>query len=136
MLQEWKDLPMSQAYREEMAAEIAEWLEAAEGMRVYAECIPGEIVHEHRMTGGYVIYTDRAREFIREYWHEAAETFEYYGHELGMTLNPFEDPELYTVYMLEWGIERILIENEFILEHWGERVTLDAEAIAAIVADL
>ena len=79
---------------------------------------------------------DDAREYLREWWDEASDYYEWEKSTLGETRNPFEDPEGYMTCMVIEGV-RYLIDcavNELGFD--GDYMELTPETIERIIANV
>lgn len=79
---------------------------------------------------------DDAREYLREWWDEASDYYEWEKSTLGETRNPFEDPEGYMTCMVIEGV-RYLIDcaiNELGMD--GDYIELTPETIERILANV
>lgn len=111
---------------------IEERLEDYEGNSVYMCDLATELTMYENMNGAWIIGTYQALNFICDNRWEASDTFDYFKNELEMTPNPFDNPEAFTFYMLDWGVRQILAQCEFIDENWGDELELTAETISTI----
>lgn len=126
---------MSTYFYDEIVDHLSMWLDDHEGYNVYGADFRFDVTQNENMTGAWVIGTYAAQETIKAYWDEASNTFDYFKNELDMAINPFESPEAFTFYMLDWGVGEVLAGNAFLDEHWDEYIELTPENIAAIKAD-
>lgn len=71
---------------------------------------------EYDLKSGSITYsTYEASEFLREYWYEAGDTYEYLQEEMGRTdINPFDDAEEFQMVMVQKGIEDTFADSEFL----------------------
>lgn len=127
---------MGNNFHREIYDFIIERMYDYEGMEFYACDLANKLTMAENYTGTYIIGTYAAREFIREHFDEAGECFTYYHEELGMNPNPFTEPEAFTFFMLDWGVSELMAGCTYLDEHWDERITLDREAIEAIMENL
>lgn len=121
-------------FTDDIFEHIKERLEDYQNKAWYSSDLVTELTMYENMNGAWIIGTWQASEYIRHNWNEAADTFEYMRDNLQMTPNPFENPEEYTFYMLDYGVEMLCSNSTFLQEN--DYFTLDAEAIEAIVSEL
>ncbi|MBQ3295513.1 MAG: hypothetical protein IJH00_03410 [Erysipelotrichaceae bacterium] len=114
---------------------ISDKLDEFEGNTYYASDLASEITMEDNTNGTMFAYTQDARDFINDHPNQAAETYEYYR-EIGMDINPFQDPDTYSFYMGYYGVDQMLNRSEYITRHWDEQITLTPDVIEQIKQDL
>ena len=77
--------------------------------------------------------TYEASQYLKEWWDECGEYWEYEKDNFGEHLhNPFEEPEAYMVCMVIEGVSAILSNEPHIEESWDEKLELTAEVVTAI----
>ena len=113
---------------------IIDNIENWEGQTKYA-CDLGDYLTEGPNVDGSLTYsTYRAKEYIREWWYEAGEYWEYEKNNFGEnTHNPFDNPEAYMVCMVIEGVNSILSRCQYIEDNWNEEITLDEATIKIII---
>lgn len=122
------------SFTEDIFEHIKERLEDYENENWYSSDLVTELSMYENMNGAWIIGTWQAAEYIQNNWSEASDTFEYMRDNLGFKINPFENPEEFTFYMLAYGVETLCSYSTFLQEN--EHFTLDAKAIDSIVSDL
>lgn len=111
---------------------ILDNIEEYEGQDVYA-CDLGITLTEGMCCDGTFTYsTAKAKEYLIEWFEDAAEYSEYEKFNFGERSNPFENVELFTVKMVSEGVRSVLSRCEFINEHWNGKVELTPDIIAII----
>lgn len=90
-------------------------------------------MYENR-TGAWIIGTYQACEYIRNNWEIARDTFEHFKNNLDIVINPFEDPEAFTFYMLSYGIEMLCSYSDILSD--GYDFELTDETISEILSEL
>lgn len=84
------------------------------GQKVYP-CDLGFTLTEGPNCDGTLTYSrEEAKEYLREWWDEADDYFDYAKGNFGMVQNPFENPEAYMVCMVIEGV-RSLIDQAFMV---------------------
>lgn len=112
---------------------IAEHLGGYEGQRVYTSDL-GWIVTEGPNADGTLTYSrELAKDYLREWWYEASDYFQYEKDNFGTPQNPFENPEAYMVCMVIEGC-RSLIDNALntLDVDWNDEIELTADLIEKI----
>lgn len=111
---------------------ILDNIEDYEGQGEYA-CDLGIMLTEGMCCDGSFTYsTAKAKEYLIEWFEDAAEYSEYEKFNFGERSNPFENVERFTVQMVAEGVKVVLSRCEFINEHWNETVELTPDIIAII----
>lgn len=105
-----------------------------EGSTKYA-CDLGDYLTEGPNCDGSLTYSSyKAKEYIREWWDEAGEYWEYEKSNFGENLhNPFDNPEAFMVCMVIEGVRSILSRCEYIDKHWDDEITLNKRTIKKII---
>lgn len=106
------------------------------GTSVYGSELAYKLFEGENVDGSVTYNTYEAKEFIKEYWDDAGEIAEYLKENLGMTVNPFDEPEKFHVCMLLEGASEILAESGFVNEHWNDEMEIDMYSIECIKSDL
>ena len=66
-----------------------------------------------------------AIEYIKEWWHDAADYFEYEETNYGKHIhNPFDCPESFMVCMILWGCEQMLSQVDVVSDNWNEKIEI------------
>ena len=116
--------------------EIEEWLDDNEGSIHYACDLDTLVVESDNIDGAFVLGRESAMEFIRDYYEDARDTFQDWKDNTGESINPFENPEEFTVLMESYGVRKLLNESEFIRDNWDEEVVLTPDVINQIKSEL
>ena len=80
----------------------------------------------------FITGKENAWKFIGEHIDIASETFDFFGD----TVNPFGNPEAYTLLMVNCGVDMLLCESDLITDNWTEKITLTPEVIAQIKKEI
>ena len=107
-----------------------------EGSGLYICDLANYVTEGINANGTATFSTLQAKEYIKEWWEEAEEIFQYYQNELGMSVNPFENPERFHVLMIIYGVERLINQCEFVQTHWDEEMEITEEIINNIINEL
>lgn len=74
-----------------------------------------------------------AKDYIREWWNEAAEYWNYEKLNFGENIhNPFDSPETYMVCMVIEGVRSLLSQCTEVNEQWDEKVELTQDLADSI----
>lgn len=112
---------------------ILDNLENYEGQNVYA-CDLGYTLTEGMNCGGTFTYSPAlAIDYLREWWYEASDYWEYEKSNFGENYhNPFDNPEAYIVCMVIEGVNGLLAKCNYIDKHWNDQITLTKRTINTI----
>ena len=112
---------------------ILETLENYEGQTVYA-CDLGYTLTEGMNADGTFTYsTELSKDYLHEWWYEAADYWEYEKSNFGENYhNPFDNPEAYIVCMVIEGVNGLLAKCNYIDKHWNDEITLTKRTINTI----
>lgn len=114
---------------------VLEHIDEYEGQEVYL-CDLGFTLTEGPNCNGTLTYsTHDAIEYLREWWYEASDYFEYEKLNFGTARNPFEDPEGYMVCMVIEGVRALIdaaIQKLGLDDQWNDEVELTADLIEKI----
>lgn len=103
-----------------------------EGCEFEAADLAFELTLDENNNGVVFSSTDKAKRFIKTNFDAAAMTFDYYKSELDMTINPFADADVFSFYMLHFGVNQLINQCNFIQEHWDDEIELDRATIDTI----
>lgn len=113
---------------------IKDELPSMDGSSVYGCDLGHAITEEMNVNGTTTFSRAAAMDYIREWWTEAGNYWEYEKDNFGEHFhNPFDDPEAYMVCMIIEGVSSILAQSEYIDGKWNEDIELNAENIALIL---
>ena len=109
---------------------IADHLENYYNQSIYG-CDLGYTITEGINVDGSCTYsTYKAKEYIKFWWDEAADYFQYEKDSFGENLhNPFENPESYMVCMVIEGVNSLLSQSSFIDDNWNNEIELTEKNI-------
>lgn len=107
------------------------------GRTVYACDFASDITMGINVDGSATYSTYLAKEYLKEWWDEAADYFSYEKDNFGEVLhNPFENPEAYMVCMVIKGVEYLMSRVKEINEAWNDQIEVTQELRDSIVAQL
>lgn len=112
---------------------VLDHIEEYEHSFVYGADLSWILTEEPNTNGTLTFSTEKAKEYLREWWTECGEYWEYEKDNFGEhTHNPFDEPEAYMVCMVIEGVASLLANAPVVDEHWNDSFELDADAIASI----
>lgn len=116
---------------------IYDHIDGYRGQKVYL-CDLGFTLTDGPNCDGTLTYsTEKAKEYLREWWWDAADYFEYEKDNFGgeYSHNPFENPEVYMVCMVIEGVCTLIDRAITALgldDQWNDEVELTADLIEKI----
>lgn len=112
---------------------ILETLEEYEGQDVYACDLGYTLTERMNADGSFTYSTALAIDYLREWWYEASDYWEYEKFNFGENHhNPFDNPEAYIVCMVIEGVNTLLGRCDYIDKHWNDQITLTKQTINTI----
>lgn len=128
---------LSNEFREFIDSYIEDQLHNYAGSKVYMCDLGMLLTEEINFNRNYKNFSwQQAVDFAVEYIDDAADVFEYYKTELGMSPNFFENPNEYVVFMIIYGVENRLCESNTVDNQWNEEVELTEDIVKQILSDL
>lgn len=113
---------------------IAENLPEHEGNKEYLCDLGYSVTDGPNMDGTLTYNRAEAQEYLKEWWNEAADYFDYEKDNFGTTQNPFENPETYMVCMVIQGVNSLISQACSVLNlDWDDKVELTADLIEEII---
>lgn len=114
---------------------VLENIDKYEGQEVYL-CDLGFTLTEYPNCNGTLTYSrEEAKNYIREWWDEADDYFQYEKGNFGTPRNPFENPEAYMVCMVVEGVLALIddaVDTLGMNDQWNDEVELTADLIEKI----
>lgn len=86
--------------------------------------------------GSLTYSRSNAIEYLKEWWYDAADYFDYEKSNFGEAQNPFDNPEAYMVCMVIEGVRSLIDQTTPIQKAWNERVELTGETINQILNEV
>lgn len=116
---------------------IKDRLQDFEGSTHYACDFASEITMAINVDGSATYSTYKAKQYLREWWDDCADYFQYEKYSFGEALhNPFERPEAFHVCMIIQGVSSLLSQCTVIDENWNEQLEITQEVIDSILEEL
>lgn len=114
---------------------ILKYIGGYEGQEVYL-CDLGYTLTEYPNCNGTLTYSrEEAKNYIREWWDEADDYFQYEKDNFGTPRSPFENPEAYMVCMVIEGVRALIddaVDTLGMNDQWNDEVELTADLIEKI----
>lgn len=112
---------------------ILDHIEDWEGQSHYG-CDWGDYLTEGPNCDGSLTYSSAAaRDYLKEWWEDAAEYWDYEKFNFGEHMhNPFDNPEAYMVCMVIEGVRGILGKIPCIEKHWNDQMEMTKRRIKEI----
>lgn len=103
------------------------------GNTYYMCDLGSEITDDPNCDGTLTYSRAEAKEYIRTWWNEAAEYWDYEKSNFGEnTHNPFDNPEAYMVCMVIEGVRSLLSQCTEVAEQWNDEIELTQELADSI----
>lgn len=108
-----------------------------EGTSNYGCDLASEITMAINVDGSATYNTYEAKEYLREWWDDCADYFQYEKDNFGSNPhNPFENPEAFHVCMIIQGVSSLLSQCTKVDKHWNDKFPLTKSAIKSILKEI
>lgn len=107
-------------------------LDGYKGQKVYLCDLGSTLTMGPNMDGTLTFSRADALDYLKEWWVDAADYFDYERVEFGRNTNPFDNPEAYMVCMVIEGVNALIsraIEEVGLSYKWNDEVELTADVI-------
>lgn len=95
------------------------------------------LTQEINVNGSATFSTHQAKEYIKFWWDEAAEVYDYQKWNYGDPIcNPFDEPERFHVCMIIEGVSALCANCPTIEEFWNDKIELDNKTINRIIREI
>jgi len=112
---------------------ILDHIDEYEGQSHYGCDFAYTLTEAPNVDGSLTYSTYKAKEYLREWWDECGEYWDYEKDNFGEhTHNPFDEPEAYMVCMVIEGCSAILSQVPCIGKNWNEEIIINTEVITEI----
>ena len=92
------------------------------------------LTHGPNVNGSITFSTYEAKEYIKEWFDEAGEVYQYQKDNYGEVMqNPFESPEAFMVCMLIEGVNNILNQCDVISDNWNDNIVWTTSLINKLI---
>ena len=107
------------------------------GISVYGCDLGYTITEGINIDGSCTYSTHKAKEYLKFWWDEAADYFQYEKDNFGENLyNPFKNPEAFMVCMVIEGVNSLLSQSSFIDKNWNNEIELTKKNIKKIIREI
>ena len=126
----------TKTFTSELIETIISRLNEYEGTKNYM-CDLSSVLFESENIDGSVLYnTYRTKEFIKENFDLFGDLVEYFKDNLGITLNPFQEPEKAHVCLLLEGAQSLLSKLPTVDKYWNDEKELTPKLIKQLTKEL
>lgn len=128
-----------ESYIEYCKAHIIDHLENMKGWdnEEYGADLGSKLTEGINIDGSATCSTYEAKEYIKAWYDEAGEVYEYQKDNYGEVLhNPFEEPEAFHVCMVIEGVNNILAQCKTVEAHWNDQIKLTNTMINRIIKEV
>ena len=116
---------------------IVDNLPEYEGKEVYACDLAYTITEGINVDGSATYSRQKAVDYIKEWFDEAAEVYQYQVENYGQaSQNPFENPEAWMVCMIIEGVSAVFSQCTVIDNNWNNEIELTEEIIKKILEEV
>jgi len=104
---------------------------------VYGCDLPIKLTEGINVDGSATYSTNKAKQYIKEWWNEAGEYYDFCKQEFGEVFhNPFEEPEAYHVCMIIEGVRVILNQCPTFEKYYDEEFELTEEIVNKLIEEV
>lgn len=116
---------------------IVDNLDAYVGTDVYGCDVSFTLTEEINVNGSATFSRQKAMDYIKEWFDEAAEVYDYQMENYGsVSQNPFENPEAWMVCMIIEGCSSLLSQCKCVDNIWNDEVELTEELAEQIKEEI
>lgn len=116
---------------------IKDNIEDFENTSHYACDLASELTYAINVDGTATYSTYRAKEYLREWWDDCADYFQYEKDNFGENLyNPFDRPEAFHVCMIIQGVSSLLAQCSIIDKKWNDKIRITKRTIKSIFKEI
>ena len=116
---------------------IVDNLPEYEGKEVYACDLAYTITEGINADGSATYSRQKAVDYIKEWFDEAAEVYQYQVENYGQaSQNPFENPKAWMVCMIIEGVSAVFSQCTVIDDNWNNEIELTEEIIKTILEEV
>ncbi len=115
---------------------IKDHIDGYVGHSVYGCDLGFTITEGPNMDGSLTYSRYDAMEYLKEWWMDAADYFDWEKLNLGETRNPFDNPEAYMVCMVIEGVNSLLSQCGVVDVNWNDEFELTEEIAELICKEI
>ena len=120
----------------DLKSQIIERLNDYKGTETYLCDLSGLLFESENANGSVFCNTYKTKEFIKENFDLFGQLVEYAKDNMGITLNPFNEPEKAHVWLLLEASQSLLSQCETVDKFWNDEKEIDDELINSITEEL
>lgn len=120
----------------DLKSQIIERLNDYKGSETYLCDLSGLLFESENVNGSVFCNTYKTKEFIKENFDLFGKLVEYAKDNMGINLNPFNEPEKAHVWLLLESAQSLLSQCKTVDKFWNDSKELTEELINAIVEEL
>jgi hypothetical protein len=116
---------------------IRKKIEDYKDIEVYASDLSSYITEWMNVDGSATYSTHKAKRYLKEWWWEAVDYFEYVKQNFGQNIhNPFKYPEKFMVAMIIQGVDILISQCSIIGKKWNEKIKITQRVINKILNEI
>ena len=120
----------------DLKSKIIERLNDYKGTETYLCDLSGLLFESENVDGSVFYNTYKTKEFIKENFDLFGQLVEYVKDDMGITLNPFNEPEKVHVWLLLEASQSLLSQCKTVDKFWNDEKEIDDELINSITEEL
>ena len=120
----------------DLKSKIIERLNDYKGTETYLCDLSGLLFESENVDGSVFYNTYKTKEFIKENFDLFGQLVEYVKDDMGITLNPFNEPEKVHVWLLLEASQSLLSQCKTVDKFWNDEKEIDDELISSITEEL
>ena len=120
----------------DLKSQIIERLNDYKGVNTYLCDLSGLLFKSENVNGSVFCNTYKTKEFIKENFDLFGQLVEYVKDNIGMTLNPFNEPEKTHVWLLLEASQSLLSQCKTVDKFWNDEKEINDELINSITEEL
>ena len=120
----------------DLKSQIIERLNDYKGTETYLCDLSGLLFESENVNGSVFCNTYKTKEFIKENFDLFGQLVEYAKDNMGITLNPFNEPEKAHVWLLLEASQSLLSQCKTVYNFWNDEKEIDDELINSITEEL
>ena len=126
----------TKTFTSELIETIISRLNDYKGTKTYLCDLSMLLFESENVNGSVFCNTYKTKKFIKENFDLFAQLVEYVKDNMGMTLNPFNEPEKAHVWLLLEASQSLLSQCETVDKFWNDEKEIDDELINSITEEL
>ena len=120
----------------DLKSKIIEKLNDYKGVRTYLCDLSGLLFESENVNGSVFCNSYKTKEFIKENFDLFGQLVEYAKDNMGINLNPFNEPEKAHVWLLLEASQSLLSQCKTVDKFWNDEREIDDELINSITEEL